>query len=50
MKLQDLNRSLAKVLAASAVAFMIQTGSAQAQQGLVGLRTGVSIWQFERCA
>ena len=33
MKLQDLNRSFGKVLGALAVALMIQTGSAQAQQG-----------------
>ena len=33
MKLQDLNRSFAKVLGALAIAFVIQTGSAQAQQG-----------------
>jgi hypothetical protein len=36
MKLQSLNRSLARVLAASAVAFMVATASAQAQQGLWG--------------
>jgi hypothetical protein len=33
MKLQDLNRSFGKVLGALAVAFVIQTGSAQAQPG-----------------
>ncbi len=36
MKLQALNRSLARVLAASAVGFMVATASAPAQQGLWG--------------